>query len=361
MAVTRDGGTGGGREVEGHMPRIETDLSFRVLSRQAFEAGDNGVQAGDNGGDMQGGEGMNDVGEDGDEERVGGMKQEEELDDENDRAIWLEAFGEDMPDEVLSEPWMDMDAITDKRMREEFMSSIGSFAILWSVLSDWVTHETRSVCRAAREAVQESKNAASTPAEEKAARGVGSVGASGQGAGAPAPGTAVATARAAAAAAAAAAAEKALGAWAPGEGVGSGGVSLTVAQRHSGISTMINMHLGPAERELQGGAGGGSGDRACGGTSGSRRGTGDVRVGGIKTVKGAGRGSVECRRAMAAVIETFDVSSEGPRLSTEQWKVVPLVLLSAVGLDRGGGACLAEGHGLTVREFEMLCQLFLEA
>lgn len=38
------------------------------------------------------------------------------------RAIWREAFGEEMPAEVATESWIDMEAVRDKEMREEFVS-----------------------------------------------------------------------------------------------------------------------------------------------------------------------------------------------------------------------------------------------
>lgn len=40
------------------------------------------------------------------------------------RAIWRETFGEEMPTDVAEGPWIDMDAIHDKAMREEFVSFI---------------------------------------------------------------------------------------------------------------------------------------------------------------------------------------------------------------------------------------------
>lgn len=51
-------------------------------------------------------------------------------------------------------------------------------------------------------------------------------------------------------------------------------------------------------------------------------------------------GGAECRRAVAAVIDTFDAgsASAAAKLSIAQWKVIPLVLLTALGLGgRGSG------------------------
>lgn len=40
------------------------------------------------------------------------------------RAIWRETFGEEMPAEVAAESWIDMSAVRDKEMREEFVSTV---------------------------------------------------------------------------------------------------------------------------------------------------------------------------------------------------------------------------------------------
>lgn len=40
------------------------------------------------------------------------------------RAIWRETFGEEMPVGVAEGSWIDMDAIRDNAMREEFVSTL---------------------------------------------------------------------------------------------------------------------------------------------------------------------------------------------------------------------------------------------
>lgn len=42
----------------------------------------------------------------------------------DDRAIWREDFGEEMPPDVAEGPWIDMEALGDKAMREEFVSDL---------------------------------------------------------------------------------------------------------------------------------------------------------------------------------------------------------------------------------------------
>lgn len=40
----------------------------------------------------------------------------------NTRAIWRESFGEEMPAEAAAGSWIDMNAVRDKELREEFVS-----------------------------------------------------------------------------------------------------------------------------------------------------------------------------------------------------------------------------------------------
>eukprot|EP00752_Nemacystus_decipiens_P017422 g15617.t1 len=80
------------------------------------------------------------------------------------RTIWRETFGEEMPAEVAAGSWIDMDSIRDKEMREELVSSIAPSTLLWSALSEWVTAETRGVCRAGRSAAAKAQAAAAAAA-----------------------------------------------------------------------------------------------------------------------------------------------------------------------------------------------------
>ncbi|CAN0401249.1 unnamed protein product, partial [Ectocarpus sp. 12 AP-2014] len=162
---------GGAGAVEGHLPKIEADLSFRVMPRGGYPGvgggggsgfaagGDAGVEeakdARDFGLGVDGGpltaDGVEDekeMEEDEGEDGAEGEEHSQDDADENDRAIWRETFGEEIPAEVSSGSWIDMDAVRDKEMREEFASSIAPFALLWSALSEWVSPETRAVCRA---------------------------------------------------------------------------------------------------------------------------------------------------------------------------------------------------------------------
>lgn len=96
----------------------------------------------------------------------------------------------------------------------------------------------------------------------------------------------------------------------------------------------------------------------------------------------AAAGGAACRRAVAAVIDTFEGAraAEAANLSIAQWKVVPVVLLAALGLGGSGGGCgsgalvsASEGAtgaeacvqlcgpeaALSSREFEMLIEMLL--
>lgn len=98
----------------------------------------------------------------------------------------------------------------------------------------------------------------------------------------------------------------------------------------------------------------------------------------------AAAGGAACRRAVAAVIDTFEGAraAEAANLSIAQWKVVPVVLLAALGLGGSGGGCgdhtgalVQKGEGsmgaeacvqlggpeaaISSREFEMLIEMLL--
>lgn len=217
------------------------------------------------------------------------------------------------------------------------------------------------------------------------------------------------------------------------------GPTVTGALRHSGLSTMVKMHLGRAERLLlkemmhavveEGRITGGPSTKTwtwCEEADlDERRRSGRGRPGGVwvevtegkvvddggkddvvplrgarpgkggrerREERGAGKsfastepcGSAESRRALSAMIETMDAgrASAAANLSIAQWKVVPLVLLTAVGLGGGGGgggdkgfvekeeavrgaeACvrLCEAEAMiSAREFEMLVEVLLES
>lgn len=212
------------------------------------------------------------------------------------------------------------------------------------------------------------------------------------------------------------------------------GPTVTGALRHSGLSTMVKMHLGRAERLLltgmthaalkEGSITRGSStktwtwsqeadleERRRSGRG--RPGWGWVEVSEEKGLDGVGKddivpsrrarpgegvrerreergagesfasaetsGSAECRRALSAIIETMDAgrASAAANLSIAQWKVVPLVLLTALGLGgsgsgdkgfveealRGAEACarLCDAEVMiSAREFEMLMEVLLE-
>lgn len=195
-------------------------------------------------------------------------------------------------------------------------------------------------------------------------------------------------------------------------------VTLTSALRSSGVSTMINMHLALAERALSANKGtvegskesghslgkpqtwvwsqaapagklkgtragtwvakgaAADGEEASAGTAGvgvepsSSAGLGEheaavlhvppQRAAGDR-YKGAGpveSAGAECRRAVAAVIESFDAGrvSGAAQLSIGQWKVVTVVLLTAIGLGGGEvescGELKGGGGGVPVRPDE---------
>ncbi|CAN0281853.1 unnamed protein product, partial [Ectocarpus sp. 13 AM-2016] len=451
------------------------------------------------------------------------------------RAIWRETFGEEMPAEVSSGSWIDMDAVRDKEMREEFASSIAPFALLWSALSEWVSPDTRAVCRAGRAAAaaaaatavasplssagkaktsgvngrssSEIGDVAAEPAGPPATMAAKCsdvweqsprIGSSHRSSGSPGHlGFVPADFQARKAGAVAEAIEAEMSRHAKrnrdrrkanpddspmkGTGVSSArgggatvgeGPTLTGALRHTGVSTMVNMHLAPAERALiaaattlhvRGGGGGGGGggdgdgrsgilqtsgqhnnvgsrkkwvwsDTATGARQGARVPGGWVEEEGATTAAAAaaaaeavplkappaggggkakeetagddvpavvtasgtettargkhadaetnqresspitvaGRqtrnapaaaaaaegkhvagGGAECRRAVSAVIDTLDVangsasSATAADLSIAQWKVVSVVLLTAVGLGAGaiGGGGGGDGEG----------------
>ncbi|CAM9152023.1 unnamed protein product [Ectocarpus sp. 4 AP-2014] len=545
---------GGAGAVEGHLPKIEADLSFRVMPRGGYPGDGGGDGPGFTGGGGGGVEEAKDareqrLGVDGgpltadevedekemeEEDGVEGEGHREDDADENDRAIWRETFGEEIPAEVSSGSWIDMDAVRDKEMREEFASSIAPFALLWSALSEWVSPETRAVCRAGRAAAAAAAAALAVASPLPSAAKAKTSGLNGRSsseigdiaaepAGSPAitaascfdvseqspridsshsssasPGhlgsvPADFQARKAGAVAEAIEAEmsrhakrdrdrrKANPNDSPIKGTGDSsargggatvgeGPTLTGALRHTGVSTMVNMHLAPAERALiaaattlhvrGGGGGGGDGDGRSGilqksgqhnnvgsrkkwvwsdTATGARQGarmpggwveeegattaaaavaaeavplkappaggggkakketTGDdipavaTASGTGKTARGkhadaetnprespaitvAGRqtrkapaaepaaaaagehvagGGAECRRAVSAVIDTLKVaagsasSATAADLSIAQWKVVSVVLLTAVGLGAGaiGGGGGGDGEG----------------
>lgn len=323
-------------------------------------------------------------------------------------------------------------------------SSIAAFALLWSSLSEWATPETRAVCRAGRAAAAAAgTDAASTENDNGIAVGVSPQPARTT----PVPPHGVPAnlqARKAGAVAEAAVSQvrrqsrhgvvgSAVGTGSTGGGGGGGGgPTVTGALRHSGVSAMVNMHLAQAERALRAPTDAASGstagfqkwlwsDTADEARPGARPGgwveegtpragnetgleapsTGKIgsdsaeaaKSGGAATKyggKGQGLvaepgGGAEGRRAVAAVIDTLDAgrASAAANLSIAQWKVIPLVLLTALGL--GGGAGGASGGSskvvgqeeaeagagacarlcgpeaiLTAREFEMLVEVLLE-
>lgn len=235
----------------------------------------------------------------------------------------------------------------------------------------------------------------------------------------------------------------AVGTGSTGGGGSGGGPTVTGALRHSGVSAMVNMHLAQAERALRvttvaaargstsarfqkwrwsetadvarrgarpggwveedGTQGAETGLEAAttaklrndsaGGTEsgGGAAATRDDGKGGEGLVAESGGGGAG-RRVVAAVIDTLDAgrASAAANLSIAQWKVVPLVLLTALGLGGGGGGGGASGgvrdgggncevgQGeaeagaeacahlcgpeavLTAREFEMLVDVLLE-
>lgn len=141
-------------------------------------------------------------------------------------------------------------------------------------------------------------------------------------------------------------------------------VPVTSAMRHNGVSTMVNMYLPQAERALRVAEGGttskasGDGSQAwlwAAGGSEAKRGTrsgawvteireasmdASVTRGGRAPCSGEQRpvaaesGGAQTRRAIAAVVDTFDAApfTGAPELSINQWKVVCVVLLTAIGL-----------------------------
>lgn len=307
-------------------------------------------------------------------------------------------------------------------------SSIQSFALLWNALSDWTTPETRAVChagRAAAKAIAPVLNGIERPSlsllslEQLRARQASAVAAAAESEAHRClrRGTAGASVDAAA-------------------GDDSPGPTVTGALRHSGLSTMVKMHLGRAERLLLAGMmhaalkegkitggpstrtwtwsqdadlderrrsgrgrpgggwvevteenvldGGGSKDemvpsrRALPGEGGRER--REERGAGERFVSAEPCGSAECRRALSAIIETMDAgrASAAANLSIAQWKVVPLVLLTAVGLGGGGDKGFVEKEEavrgaeacaqlcdaevmISAREFEMLVEVLLES
>eukprot|EP00903_Cladosiphon_okamuranus_P014819 g13724.t1 len=184
------GGRASAGMVEGHLPKIEADLSFRVVPRGGYPglggdvAGAGGESSlgdhelGGDGGPLTGDEIEDETEEEEEEEEKeeeeegggeegggggeGGANENEA--DENDRAIWRETFGEEMPADVAADSWIDMSAVRDKEMREEFAASIAPSALLWSALSEWATAETRAVCRAGRSAAAKVQAAAAAAA-----------------------------------------------------------------------------------------------------------------------------------------------------------------------------------------------------
>lgn len=354
-------------------------------------------------------------------------------------------------------------------------SSIAPSALLWSALSEWVTTETRAVCRAGRSAAAriQAAVAAPTPAtttendEGKDAAGSsnnsssachqhrGSIPADFQARRAGAVVEAIETearrhARHGRGRTKKENSDKEAGSKGSRGDGGNGGGScsegptLTGALRHSGVSTMVNMHLSQAERALRtassttatGGSAGGSdsgrrglhraggGDNSAGSRTkwvwsdtaakarqGARVPGGWVEEEALATMAAAAvplvattkedntnddvsaraaatmaaaapaaedtieatRGRLEaaeryraekevedlaaaaaepvpvggagCRRAVAALIDTLDAgsASAAASLSIAQWKVVSLVLLTAVGLGAGAVGQGADG------------------
>ncbi|CAM9872933.1 unnamed protein product [Ectocarpus fasciculatus] len=314
---------GGAGTVEGHLPKIEADLSFRVMPRGGYPGvggggggppglagGGDGVEeakdAREFGLDVDGGPlTADEVGDakemegEGEEDGAEGEEDSEDDADENDRAIWRETFGEEMPAEASSGSWIDMDAVRDKEMREEFASSIAPFALLWSALSEWVSPETRAVCRAGRAAAAAAAaaiTAASCCDVTEEGEGIDSSNNSSASPGHIGPVPADFHARKAGAVAEAIEAEMSRHAkrnrdrqnanGKPNKGTGDSsardgaaaigeGPTLTGegALRHTGVSTMVNMHLAQAERALiaaattfhaRGSGGGGDGDGRSG-------------------------------------------------------------------------------------------------
>lgn len=186
-------------------------------------------------------------------------------------------------------------------------------------------------------------------------------------------------------------------------------VTVTGALRHSGVSTMVNMHLAQAASAIRAGEGinrqavgqapadekskvftwsQGSSQGKRGLRSGawvknaedssrqmaaalvtaeiqaepsqaklgvrdeaavqtarqSRRWTSDGIKEALVAVEPAG---AECRRAVAALIDTFDAgrASGAAELSIAQWKIVTVVLMTAIGLGGGGEALRDENGG----------------
>lgn len=153
-------------------------------------------------------------------------------------------------------------------------------------------------------------------------------------------------------------------------------VTVTSAMRHNGVSTMVNMYLAQAERALRVAEGGttskASGDEsqawlwAADGSEAKRRARSGAWVtetretslnasdtrGGRAPCSGEQRpvvtesGGAQTRRAIAAVVDTFDAapSTGAPELSITQWKVVCVVLLTAIGLGGCGPIAAASVH-----------------
>ncbi|KAG5175708.1 hypothetical protein JKP88DRAFT_347261 [Tribonema minus] len=197
-------------------------------------------------------------------------------------------------------PWLDLDALHDKRAREEFRASLSSFITLWGALAEWVTPETRAcLLRLRGDPAATSTSSALFSAEGQDA--------------------AVPLQRAPHAAAA------------------------TLDGRHRAVSAQVHKHaratllaqqgpflLGWSARCSSGGSSGG------GSAAGSGSGGGAVGIGG-GIGGGGGRGSsvAAAREVLAALLASFDYTCATPQLAREQWALLPLVL---------GGALLGGGR-----------------